>query len=460
MSTPVSPKTDSTNQNTSQNKESNIMEKINSTVLKTALEAIPKLTSDNYTLWRNLVDNMLDVQGLRDALTSDTGTLTASQDVNIRTIITSKLDSSIHPNVITHENKKDARKIWKSITEYFASTQPANRARVFNELLDLNFNISDVQSFITSVRTINSRLFEIDIDIPQDLVAYILLKKLLSTLTNVSQQITHSDKPLTSNLVFDHLKLFNNDQTAIANRGSGTRNDPIALYSDASKKCKKTAHNVLSNHPEAKCWMLYPHLRPTSENKNNRLESLVSSFHLSFSQSSSQFILDSGSSAHMVSNINLFFALDKTEKGLVHTSSGKDPLQIRGSGSIKLINEFGTIILHNVLFVPDLVVNLLSVRCLVLDNYSVEFSKNSFSILKHGEIKMNGHYTCNLPSLSFLNIEHRSHFSSAENLHRSLGHVSYHRLRQKLGIPLKNEKTCEACSLAKITRASTGLKAL
>jgi hypothetical protein len=260
-------------------------------------------------------------------------------------------------------------------------------------------------------------LFEIGINLPQDLVAYILLKKLPSALTNVSQQITHSDKPLTSDLVLDHLKLYSNDQSATAYRGSGTRNDPIALYSDASKKCKKTAHNVLSNHPEAKCWMLYPHLRPASENKNNRLESMVSSFHSSFSQTSSQFILDSGSSAHMVSNIDLFFALNHTEKGLVHTSSGKDSLQIKGSGSIKLLNEFGSIILHHVLFVPDLVVNLLSVRCLVLDNYKVEFEKNSFSILKHGEIKMNGHYTCNLPSLSFTNINHQSHFSSAENLH-------------------------------------------
>jgi transposase InsO family protein len=447
-------KSDSNNQNTSQNKESTAMEKINSTILKTALEAIPKLTSDNYTIWRNLVDNMLDVQGLRDALTSSTGTLTDSQDVHLRTIITSKLDSSIHPNVITHENEKNARKIWKSITEYFASTQPANRARVFNELLDLSFNSSDVQSFITSVRTVNSRLFEIGIDIPQDLVAYIILKKLPALLTNVSQQITHSDKPLTTTLVLDHLKLYSNDQAATANRGSGSRSDPIALYSDASKKCKKTAHNVLSNHPEAKCWMLYPHLRPASENKNNRSESMVSSFHSSFSQSSSQFILDSGSSAHMVSNINLFFALDRTEKGLVHTSSGKDSLQIKGSGSIKLINEFGSLILHHVLFVPDLVVNLLSVRCLVLDDYIVEFFKNSFSILKHGKMKMNGHYTSNLPSLSFANVEHQSHFSSAESLHRSLGHVSYHRLRQKLGIPLKNEKICEACSLAKITRAS------
>jgi transposase InsO family protein len=266
--------------------------------------------------------------------------------------------------------------------------------------------------------------------------------------------ITHSGKDINTDLVLDHLRLFNNDQAMKTNLGSGSKNNPIALYTDASKKCKKTAHNVLANHPESNCWMLYPHLRPAAGSKNGRTESSVSSFLTSFSHSQSQFVLDSGSSAHMVSNIKLFFSIDLKEKGLVQTSSGNDSLTIKGIGSIKLINEFGSIILSNVLFVPDLVVNLLSVRCLVLDDFKVDFSKNSFSISKNGEIKMNGHYHCNLPSLSFVNTEHRSHFSSAEILHKSLGHVSYHRLRQKLGIPLKREKVCEACSLSKITKSS------
>jgi hypothetical protein len=51
-----------TNSNTNSEKTEITMEKINSTILKTALEAIPLLTADNYSLWRNRVDNMLDLQ--------------------------------------------------------------------------------------------------------------------------------------------------------------------------------------------------------------------------------------------------------------------------------------------------------------------------------------------------------------------------------------------------------------
>ncbi|KNE97281.1 hypothetical protein PSTG_09390 [Puccinia striiformis f. sp. tritici PST-78] len=238
------------NQNNRAQTADNSMERINSTILKTALEAIPLLTVDNYSLWKNCIGNMLDLQGLRNSLTAADGFLTNMEDVQLRTIIILKLDSSIHPNVINHENETKARDIWTSITSYFASTQPSNCARVFNKLFDLTFNPNDVPSFITSVRTINSRLFEIGIDLPKDMITYLLLKKLPSSLSNISQQITHSDKAITSDLVLDHLRLYNNDQLT----------DVVSLFTDASKKCKKNAHNVQSNHHEAKCWMLYPHL--------------------------------------------------------------------------------------------------------------------------------------------------------------------------------------------------------
>ncbi|KNZ60815.1 hypothetical protein VP01_1496g6 [Puccinia sorghi] len=43
---------------------------------------------------------------------------------------------------------------------------------------------------------------------------------------------------------------------------------------------------------------------------------------------------------------------------------------------------------------------------------------------------------------------------ASEELHKSLGHVSYTRLRQKLGVPLKNITQCEAFALGNIKKAS------
>ncbi|KNZ47026.1 hypothetical protein VP01_6745g1, partial [Puccinia sorghi] len=114
--------------------------------------------------------------------------------------------------------------------------------------------------------------------------------------------------------------------------------------------------------------------------KHDRLEQSVSSFHSSISYPSMHFVLDSGSSAHMTSNINLFFAISLKEERVVRKSSGAESLRIKGNGSIKLSNERGDFIFNNVLYVPKLCVNLLLVRCLLLKGYEVFFEINLFYI--------------------------------------------------------------------------------
>ncbi|KNZ52907.1 hypothetical protein VP01_3401g5 [Puccinia sorghi] len=177
-------------------------------------------------------------------------------------------------------------------------------------------------------------------------------------MTNISQQITHSDKEITAELVLDHLRLYANDQQTLFNTGGSNKQTPVSLLTEEEKKCRRGWHNPCStSHNKPNCWFLYPHLRPASSER--KIEASVSSFHTSFSKLSAKFILDSGSSSHMVSDIDLFISLDSTEEGCVKTSSGNDSLDIKGIGIIKLKNEFGDHFLSHVLYVPQLVVNLL-----------------------------------------------------------------------------------------------------
>ncbi|KNZ63601.1 hypothetical protein VP01_1121g5 [Puccinia sorghi] len=293
------------------------MDKINTTILKTTIEAIPLLTQDNYTLWKNRVENMLDLQELLDPLVQPNGVLSPAEDVQLQTILTSKLESSIHANVITHDNEKSSKKIWKSISDYFASSQASNRARVFNAVLHVQFNPNDVQEFITQVKSALSRLHEVGIDLPKDIIAYLILHKLPPSMTNISQQITHSDKEITAELVLDHLRLYANDQQILSNGGS-SKAGSVSLLTDESKKCKKGWHNPrATGHTLPNCWFLYPHLRPGQDGERvKKGESSVSSFHSFLSNLSANFILDLGSSSHMVSDARLFLSLAKSEQGV------------------------------------------------------------------------------------------------------------------------------------------------
>jgi hypothetical protein len=118
-------------------------------------------------------------------------------------------------------------------------------------------------------------------------------------------------------------------------------------------------------------------------------------------QSSSQsFVLDSGATSHMVSNKDLFVNINLTERGIIKTGSGKEALHIEGVGKICLQTNQGRIFLSNVLYVPDLVINLLSVRCLILDDYLVRFEKDVFCVERLNRKVITGKYENNLPMFS------------------------------------------------------------
>jgi hypothetical protein len=74
--------------------------------------------------------------------------------------------------------------------------------------------------------------------------------------------------------------------------------------------------------------------------------------------------------------------------------------------------------------------------------------------MKNDELFLEGKYHNNIPVIKLEPDFQSSHLSSDEILHKSLGHVSYRRIRSKIGIPIKAPETCKSCAVVKITKAS------
>lgn len=246
---------------------SNAMDKVNPTVLKTSIEGIPLLTNDNYSLWRIRVVNLLDLVGLKEHIVGDSKVELPSEDNKLlKSIIVAKLDSSVQTNIINSENADDAKLIWKSITAFFASTQSSNKARVFKSFLRAQYTPNDIPGFITSMKSYQARLIEVGWDLPADGLGHLVMDKFPASMDTIYDMITHSGKDISLDTVIDHLRLHADNQDTRAS-GSGTRSDPITLFTDSSKKCKRGAHNTLAPHSESNCWMLHPKLRPPHQNK-------------------------------------------------------------------------------------------------------------------------------------------------------------------------------------------------
>lgn len=210
--------------------------------------------------------------------------------------------------------------------------------------------------------------------------------------------------------------------------------------------CKKT------NHKEQDCFF-----RNKSKPNNNKIAFLTENENL-YSQC---FVVDSGSSSHMANSRDMFSDLENTSSS-IQVAKKNENMKSEGKGSI----EGSACVLKDVLFVPDLRKNLLSVNAITNNGGEVVFTKEKVLIKKNDKkilegIKSDkGLYMVNLHETeeSYLTQDK----DKTEDWHRKLGHLGLNNMKKLIdlstGITLNKSQVnelknvCEVCLQAKQTR--------
>lgn len=175
---------------------------------------------------------------------------------------------------------------------------------------------------------------------------------------------------------------------------------------------------------------------------NNDFVGFIASGFLSVHVSSSDFILDSGATNHMSNNESYFSFLKRTSPTKVGGIVGT--LNSVGIGNIDMITASGIRIqLTNVLYIPDLPLNLISVVYLESLGVSTFFEANQVKIYKDnmfigtGTQVKNG--LCKLDATileskqsyqAIANVAGQINKISLEILHRRFDHISVHSLKK------------------------------
>jgi hypothetical protein len=174
-------------------------------------------------------------------------------------------------------------------------------------------------------------------DVGIDILTYELLRRLPKALETIKQKITHSKdgEEINPKALIDHLKIHLKELKV--SKGDKSQSIETTMFTDGNTLCKTGVHNPNSiSHVKENCWFVYPEKRKAWQKKKQGLNSNnVSSFYTFSSNPLKVFILDSGSTFHMISDKSLFIHLDKTEKGVINTSCGFNTLRIEGKGTIK-----------------------------------------------------------------------------------------------------------------------------
>ena len=241
--------------------------------------------------------------------------------------------------------------------------------------------------------------------------------------------------------------------------------------------CKK------SNHESKDCWFRpcihckdadHPLIKCPRKQKDqaNFMENDESSEQLFYSCMSSQedqdiWYIDSGCSRHMTRTKSSFVNLDESFKSKVKLGDGKY-VKVEGKGDITVVTKGGTPkLIKDVLYVPLLSQNLLSVGQLVEKGYALTFDRDKCTILdKKGEqaittVPMASNRVFPLCMSHKENLALKSDVMDESMLwHMRYGHLNYESLKllnkkdMVIGLPTVNSNGsfCEGCVYGKIHR--------
>ncbi|KAL9444243.1 hypothetical protein AB3S75_017429 [Citrus x aurantiifolia] len=242
--------------------------------------------------------------------------------------------------------------------------------------------------------------------------------------------------------------------------------------------CKKTSH------PQKKCWFRpdiqcrackqMGHMERVCKNKQQEGHQaqaaeqqqdeqlfVVSCF--SSNSSSDDWLIDSGCTNHMSFDESLFKEVNKSEVSRVKVGNGQY-IEVKGKGTVAIKSSAGIKLIYDVLLVPKIDRNLLSVGQLLEKGYSVVFKNNMCVITDpNGVVLFSVKMNSKSFSLSWNKDESSAYqctLNHAELWHKRMGHFHYSALDYMQKNDLVHGMTfngggasvCEVCQLGKQAR--------
>ncbi|KAH9403605.1 hypothetical protein TYRP_014788, partial [Tyrophagus putrescentiae] len=187
---------------------------------------------------------------------------------------------------------------------------------------------------------------------------------------------------------------------------------------------------------------------PSSSSFHSNKENITSYFVCPFS--SSDYILDSGSSNHHIVDSRKFDRFSRREESVTVANGAES--QVLGTGDAGLSTPQGVVPLNDAKLTPGFGVNLISVRQLTKAGYSVIFSEKMARVCLNGNVMLtaplvNGLYVFNESANVAMMCK-----STAEELHARFGHPGQTKTRElKKMFPewsFEPVENCDTCIMA------------
>ena len=412
----------------------------------TAKFSVAKLTDTNYQPWKFKVKMLLIREGSWNCVEGDVPSNPDANWIALDQKAQSTISLSIDDGQIVHIYKcETANEMWRELQKVHERANLCNKLYLIRKLYQSKLkDDQDIQDYIRSVLELVERLHGIGENIPDFHVAALLLSGLPDSYeTLVTALDARPDDELTLEYVKGKLVDEFQRKTGSNVTSKSTSALKVVQASNDTRKetrecffCKKTGHLK----KECRAWKakvaelkkngVHHHKAKTAkEDENDSMGNEVAFRINGGNYSANSWCIDSGATSHMTNNREFFTEFDESRKDKITVANGQQVTSVGvGNGYLhcNVSDTVNKIPVKNVLFVPSLESNLLSVKQLTKQGNMVTFNGDNCVITKANVTLATGKIDNNLYKLNCdhkANIAKEDHNENCIHLwHRRLGH--------------------------------------
>lgn len=424
---------------------------------------IAQFDGTNFSNWKYRIGILLQEKELEQFVGSNLNTILAAE-LDVRKHAAIKLNEkkcmsvivqSIHDNQLEYiRDQRTAKGMWDSLCKIFERKSVATQVLVRKQLLSMKYHESeDMTEFlllfdkrIRELKSMDTLMRELDV------IVHLLLTMPSEYETLVTALETLDPDKLTIEFV----------KTRLLDEHNKRRNfNPIKSNDSGAMMAGKMSKNIICNyckkpgHMKFQCFFLKKKLNIENEENAHRAENceeeamsafLIERVSETKSKDKIKFILDSGASQHMVNDKCYFQKLENIHEINISVAKKNEKVSANQQGDITIKTLYkgdtSSKKIENVLFVPTLTCNLLSVRNLTIKGYRIEFNGDYAYVSLRGKMKFIGQLKGNQYEVIF----HLHDENQSMNHGTNSGSTGYNRdkvnsaKRKCIGINTKNKK--------------------
>lgn len=408
---------------------------------------VPKLKGrENYGEWVFAAENFLVLEDMLHCIKTIPGKiLETADDTKTKAKLIMTIDSALYVHI---KDVNTTLQLWNKLKTLFDDSGFTRRISLLRNLISIRQeNCVSMQSYVTQLVETGQKLSGTGFNISDEWIGCLMLAGLSEKFMPMIMAIEHSGIKITTDAI--RTKLMDMETDVNASQSS----EASGAFASSAQKWQHKKNNKLSmdkmqanekqnvNKPHVKCYRCkqnghYKSQCPNTDNdkRNNTKQShykqtnAFSAVFLSDKFHKHDWYIDSGASMHLVANEEWIQNSKQHEKKDIYVASG-EKLQVSCSGDVTIITETDQcefkVQVKDVLCVPGLTTNLLSVSQLIKSGNNVLFTSdgcevyNSNNILVASAVLTNGVYKLRVPDSIVVNMT-----VSGSTWHRRMGHLN------------------------------------